>query len=153
MTSSHIENVLHGKRAHRKALSKLSGKALESIAYRHHEPNGIPVYHHNLWFIGPEIADYLHGSSRVCEGWGLDPIGELTIEPSPSSDKYPAGDLKNMFSKSEKMLSLLTLPYLGWILLTEIIKVQIIWNDEIVLIKVVLLLKGWTEDVIGVLKF
>ena len=43
---------------------------------------------------------------------------------------------------SEKMLSLLTLPYLGWILLTEIIKVQIIWNDEIVLIKVVLLLKG-----------
>ena len=73
----------------------------------------IPVYHHNLWFTRPEIADYLHGSSRVCDGWGLDPIGELTIEPSPSSDKYPAGDLKNMFSKWQKK-SRVFWPYLTW---------------------------------------
>ena len=65
------------------------------------------------YLIGPEIADYLHGSSRVCDGWGLDPIGELTIEPSPSSDKYPAGDLKNMFSKSEKNAESFNLTLLG----------------------------------------
>ena len=48
--------------------------------------------------------NYLHGSSIVCEGWGLDPIGELTIEPSPSSDKYPAGDLKIKKSKKRWLL-------------------------------------------------
>ena len=78
-------------------------------------------------FFGGALATYPHvgppstGGCPCGLGHAFEPIGELIIDPSPSSDRYPPGEL-NLIGQNA-IYRITHLPDLWWVLGANVIEV------------------------------